>query len=427
MDAHLAQPEEQLNRAWPYQPNPAYYDEMADSAGKVRPHWRHLIEPLEQMGEAGFARRWQEGRRVIPENGAPYNVSSDPPKNDRPWPPVPIPPGLGNAEWSFTAAAGGQRAKLLNPILSDLYGPRKLLRDGLVPPELVFPNPAFLRPCCQAPVPGNVYLHIYAADLARSPDGQWWVIADRTQTPSGAGYALENRLVSARVLPDVFRTAHIHRLAAFFRTYRDPLPCLAPGHKENPRIVVLTPGPYNETYFEHAFLARYLGYTLVEGADLTVRDNRVFLKTLGGLLPVDLIVRRQDDTYCDHLELQPDSRLGVPGLMQAVRSGTVAVANALGSGLVESAAPASFLPGLCRHMLGEELKMPALAAWWCGEEQALSYVAENLSKLGIKPAFPSPGVQPVFGMGLRQARKAALMERIRAAPSAHVAQEQVSW
>src|SRR5712691_6225376 len=360
---HIAQPEEQLNGAWPYQPNPAYYDEMADTAGKVRPHWRPLIDPLEQMGEAGFARRWQEGRRVLHENGATYNVYSDPQNTNRPWPLDPLPLVLDTEEWSAIAAAIGQRARLLNTILSDLYGPRKLLHNGLVPPELVFPNPAFLRPCCHVPVPGNVHLHIYAADLARSADGQWWVIADRTQTPSGAGYALENRLVSARVLPDVFRSAHIHRLAAFFQTYRETLRSLAPGNKENPRIVVLTPGPYNETYFEHAFLARYLGYSLVEGADLTVRDNRVFLKTLGGLLPVDLIVRRQDDTYCDPLELRPDSMLGVPGLMQAVRSGTVTVANALGSGLIESAAPASFLPGLCRHILDEELKMPGVATW----------------------------------------------------------------
>jgi uncharacterized circularly permuted ATP-grasp superfamily protein len=269
-------------------------------------------------------------------------------------------------------AAIAQRAQLLNAILADLYGPQKLLREGL-PPELVFPNPAFLRPCCQVPVPGDVRLHIYAADLARSPDGRWWVIADRTQAPSGAGYALENRLVSARVLPDIFRTAHIHRLATFFQTYKETLRSLAPGGKENPRIVVLTPGPYNETYFEHAFLARYLGYTLVEGGDLTVRDNRVFLKTLGGLPPVDLIVRRQDDNYCDPLELRPDSMLGVPGLMAAVRAGTVTVANALGSGLVESAAPASFLPGLCRSILGEELKMPAVATWWCGDPACESH------------------------------------------------------
>ncbi len=424
MEPDTARPAGQLNSEWFYQPNPGYYDEMLAADGSVRPHWRHLTGPLEEMGEAGFARRWQEGRRVIHENGTTYNVYSDPQSTGRPWPVDPLPFILDSAEWESIAAAIEQRATLLNSILADLYGPQRLLRDGL-PPELVFPNPAFLRPCCNVPVPGNVYLHVYAADLARSPDGQWWVIADRTQAPSGAGYALENRLVSARVLPDVFRTAHIHRLAGFFHTYRETLRTLAPGRKENPRIVVLTPGPYNETYFEHAFLARYLGYTLVEGGDLTVRDNQVFLKTLGGLLPVDLIVRRQDDTYCDPLELRADSMLGVPGLMQAVRSGTVTIANALGSGLVESAAPASFLPGLCRSVLGEELKMPAVATWWCGEEPALSYVIENLSKLVIKPAFVTAGVQPVFGVRLSAAERAAMVERIRANPGAYVAQEQV--
>jgi uncharacterized circularly permuted ATP-grasp superfamily protein/uncharacterized alpha-E superfamily protein len=424
--SEIAQPEDQLNRAWLYRPNGDYYDEMVDAEGNLRPHWRPLIEPLEAMGEAGFARRWQEGQRLIHENGTTYNVYSDPHNTVRPWPVDPLPLVLGTAEWSSLAAAIEQRAKLLNAVLADLYGPQKLLREGMLPPELVFPNPAFLRPCSHVPVPGDVYLHIYAADLARSPDGRWWVIADRTQAPSGAGYALENRLVSARVLPDVFRTAHIHRLATFFQTYRETLRALAPGRKENPRIVVLTPGPYNETYFEHAFLARYLGYTLVEGADLTVRDNRVYLKTLGGLLPVDLIVRRQDDTYCDPLELRPDSILGVPGLMQAVRSGTVTVVNALGSGLVESAAPASFLPGLCRHILGEELKIPGVATWWCGEEPALEYVVENLSRLVIKPAFPSRGVQPVFGVRLSEAERAELVDKIRAAPSYYVAQEQVA-
>jgi uncharacterized circularly permuted ATP-grasp superfamily protein/uncharacterized alpha-E superfamily protein len=424
MNPGTAQPEEQLHRDWLYQPNPGYYDEMVAPEGTIRPNWRPLIEPLTQMGQAEFARRWREGRRVIHENGTTYNVYSDPQSAGRPWPLDPLPMVLDSAEWSYIAAAIAQRARLLNAILVDLYGPQKLLRDGL-PPELVFPNPAFLRPCCHVPVPGDIHLHVYAADLARSPDGSWWVIADRTQAPSGAGYALENRLVSARVLPDVFRTAHIHRLATFFQTYKEALLALAPGHKENPRIVLLTPGPYNETYFEHAFLARYLGFTLVEGGDLTVRGNRVFLKTLGGLPPVDLIVRRQDDTYCDPLELRPDSMLGVPGLMEAIRSGTVTVANALGSGLVESAAPASFLPGLCRRMLGEELKMPAVATWWCGEEPALSFVVQNLSKLVIKPAFPSPGLQPVFGALLSEAEKAALVERIRATPSAYVAQEQV--
>jgi uncharacterized circularly permuted ATP-grasp superfamily protein len=196
IDPEIAQPEEQLNRAWLYRPNAGYYDEMVAAEGSLRPHWRPLIEPLEEMGEAGFVRRWREGQRLIHENGTTYNVYSDPQNTDRPWPLDPLPLVLDTAEWSSIAAAIAQRAKLLNAILADLYGNQKLLQEGLVPPELVFPNPAFLRPCCQVPVPGDVYLHVYAADLARSPDGRWWVIADRTQAPSGAGYALENRLVS---------------------------------------------------------------------------------------------------------------------------------------------------------------------------------------------------------------------------------------
>ena len=297
------------------------------------------------MGEAGFARRWQEGRRVIHENGTTYNVYSDPQSAGRPWPLDPLPLVLDGAEWAVHRSRRRPARHAAELRFSPICTDRRSCCATACRRNWYFPIRHSCGPAADVPVPGDVHLHIYAADLARSPDGRWWVIADRTQAPSGAGYALENRLVSARVLPDVFRTAHIHRLATFFQTYRETLRSLAPGQKENPRIVLLTPGPYNETYFEHAFLARYLGYTLVEGGDLTVRDNRVFLKTLGGLLPVDLIVRRQDDTYCDPLELRADSMLGVPGLMQAVRSGNVTVANALGSGLVESAAPASFCRG----------------------------------------------------------------------------------
>ncbi|MBV9507678.1 MAG: circularly permuted type 2 ATP-grasp protein [Acidobacteriia bacterium] len=419
-------PEDRLKRLELYRPAPDFYDEMLAPEGTVRPHWKALIDSFEEMGEADWARRWQEGRRIIHENGITYNVYSDPRNAERPWPLDPLPLVMDSSEWAAIEQAISQRARLLNAILADLYGSQKLLDDRFLPPELVFPNPAFLRACCGFPVPGNIYLHIYAADLARSPDGHWWVIADRTQAPSGAGYALENRLVSGRVLRDVFRGVGIERVASFFQTYRETLRALAPGHKENPRIVVLTPGPYNETYFEHAFLARYLGYSLVEGADLAVRENRVFLRTLGGLLPVDLILRRQDDTYCDPLELRGDSVLGVPGLVQAVRSGGVAVANALGSGLVESAAPSGFLPALCRHMLHEDLKMPAVATWWCGQKAALSWVEDHLDSLVIKPAFPARGVEPVFAGRLSRAEKTALITRLRAAPGAYVAQEQVA-
>ena len=215
-------------------------------------------------------------------------------------------------------------------------------------------------------MPRDIYLHMHGVDLARSPDGQWVVLADRTQAPSGAGYALENRLVLLHSLPEAFRGDQIQRLASFFRAQRDTLSALPPNQELPAKVVLLTPGPYNETYFEHAYLARYLGFTLVEGADLTVRDRRVFIKTLEGLQQVNVIFRRLDDSFCDPLELRGDSFLGVAGLVDAVRAGNVVVANALGPGVIETAAILPFLPALCRDLLGEELRLPSAPTWWCG-------------------------------------------------------------
>ena len=415
-----------LDPAWPYAATPGFYDEILGASEEVRPHWRGLAGSLVAMGHDGLARRWHDGRRLIHDNGITYNIYSDPQNNARPWQLDPIPLVMDPEEWKSIEAGIVQRAMLFNTILADLYGPQRLLREDRIPRELVFPNPAFLRSCWGIVPHGGTFLHVYSADLARSPDGQWWVLADRTQAPSGAGYALENRLVTTRVMPDVFRASHVRRLANYFQAYRNALQRMVPVQRENPRIVVLTPGPYNETYFEHAFLARYLGYTLVEGGDLTVRENRVFLKTLGGLLPVDVIVRRQDDNFCDPLELNASSMLGVPGLVQAVRSGTVSVANALGSGLAESPAYAAFLPGLCRTLLGEELKMPTVATWWCGQEKPMAYVAKHLGELVIKNTFPGTGEDPIFGGELSAAEREQLIAKMKARPGRYVAQEQVA-
>ena len=411
---------------WEYSPDERYYDELATAPGKIRPHWRKLMSSLESIGQKDIARRWDEAGRLIRENGVTYNVYGDPHGTDRPWPLDPIPMIVSISDWEHIEAAVAQRAKLLNSILCDLYGPQRLLKEHHLPPELLFGNSGYLRNCQGLKVPGDIRLHFYAADIARSPDGQWWVIADRTQAPSGAGYALENRLVSTSTLPDVFRAAQVQRLAQFFQTFRETMMELSPGRGENPRVVLLTPGPYNETYFEHSFLARYLGYTLVEGGDLTVRDNKVFLKTLGGLLPVDMILRRQDDNFCDPLELREDSKLGVPGLVHAVRAGNVAIANALGSGLAETPALSAFLPGLCRHLLYEKLKMPSVATWWCGQDDPLEFVAEHLGGLVIKSVAPAFGEHPVFGARLDAKQKQELMARIRLAPHRYVAQEQVA-
>jgi len=401
------------------------YDEMIGAGGTPRAHWRKFVHSFGRLGRDELAARWENGRRIIREHGVTYNVYGDPQGMDRPWEldmvPLLIPPD----EWRHLEAGLQQRARLFNAILTDLYGPQRLLRDGVLPPSLVFANPAFLRPFHGIQVPGGIYLHLHATDLARSPDGQWWVLADRTQAPSGMGYALENRIVLSRILPDEFRDCDVQRLASFFRVERDTLRNLAPVNRDNPHIVLLTPGPHNETYFEHAYLARYLGFTLVEGGDLTVRDRRVFIKTLEGLQPVDVILRRVDDTFCDPLELRSDSFLGVAGLVEAARAGHVTIANALGSGLIESPAFMAFLPGLCRQLLGEELKLPSVATWWCGQAKEQQYVLEHLDQIVVKQAFgPIPRV-PFFGEKLGAKERIRLAASIRARPAEFVGQEQV--
>ncbi len=402
------------------------YDEMCADPHEIRAHWRTYMTALQALGPQEVDRRWEQALRVIRENGMTYNVYGDPLGIERPWQLDPAPLLIAPPDWAFIESALVQRATLLNLIMVDLHGPQRLLSESLLPPELVFASQHFLRACHGIEVAQQRYLHLYSADLARSPDGQWWVLSDRTQAPSGAGYALENRVVLSRVFPNIFRSCGVQRLATFFRTLQLQLLSLAPRNRENPRIVLLTPGPYNESYFEHAYLARYLGYTLVEGGDLTVRDNGVYLKTLGGLRQVDVILRRVDDVFCDPLELRSDSSLGVPGLLEVVRQGNVTVANALGSGLLETSAIMAFLPNLCRALLGEDLKMPSMATWWCGQESERNYVLDHLSELVIKPAFPADGMNPIFGDRLDKKKKQELAERIRAQPERYVGQERVT-
>ncbi len=409
-----------------YPPLAAAPDEAFDERGEARPHWQAFLESLGELGLPELTRRWEEAKHLIRENGVTYNVYGDPRGMERPWQLDPIPLVVAPTEAKVLEAGLIQRGRLLEAILRDLYGPQKSIQAGFLPPELLFPNPAFHRACHGVKLPSNRYLHLYAANIGRSADGRFWVLGDRTQAPSGAGYALENRIVLSRMLPDTFRNCQVYRLALFFRTLRETLRSIAPCNRDNPRIVLLTPGPFNETYFEHAYLARYLGYTLVEGGDLTVRDDHVFLKVLGGLQPVDVILRRLDDDFCDPLELRPDSSIGVPGLVQAVRAGNVAVANSLGSGLMETAGILAFLPGLCRHLLGEELRLPSVPTWWCGEPKVCEYVLSRLPELVIKPALASVRMEPVFGGELSRAQLEKLAGEIRARPHRYVGQERLT-
>jgi uncharacterized circularly permuted ATP-grasp superfamily protein/uncharacterized alpha-E superfamily protein len=406
------------------EPHPSVYNEASPDGLRARPHWAPFVDTLGEVGRDELARRWSRAEQRIRENGITYNIYSDPRGAARPWQIDAIPLLIPAGEWAAIEAGIIQRAELLSRVLEDLYGPRELLGSGHIPAPLLFGNPSYLRPMAGIRVPQSSYLHLLAVDLARSPDGQWWVLADRTQAPSGAGYALENRTIVSDVLADLFRTHNVRRLGTFFLAQREAL--LRMAGEENSRVVVLTPGPYNETYFEHSYLARHLGFSLVQGGDLTVRDRRVFLKTVEGLQPVDVILRRVDDWFCDPLELRGDSVLGVPGLVDAICSGNVRVANALGSGVIETAAIMPFLPALSRHLLGEPLKLPCVATWWCGQDAALKWVLDHLHQVVIKPAFPMHGMEPLFGVDLVDAEKRKLTEQLKARPGQFVAQEQVA-
>jgi uncharacterized circularly permuted ATP-grasp superfamily protein/uncharacterized alpha-E superfamily protein len=414
--------ETQIRRQPP--PAGAAWDELRGASGEMRPQWQPLMASLEALGREELAMRVQNGRRILREHGVSCLASDPDGEREVQWELDCIPWVVGAAEWRELEAGLIQRARLLNLILGDLFGVQRLVRDGFVPAPLIYANPAYLRACQTVRVPGGNYLHLYAADVARGPEGRWRVLADRTQAPAGFGFVLENRRVLSRVLPEVLQAMRPRSPLESFRIRREALRRLAPSETDNPAIVLLTPGPRNESYFEHAYLARLLGFTLVEGGDLTVRDLRVFLKTLDGLRPVDVILRGVTDAFCDPLALRLESPLGVPGLVEAARAGRVSVVNALGSGLVESPAFFPFLPGLATHLLGEELKLASVATWWCGQPRERKYVEERLDELFVRPAFSTAG--PLAGPGgLTNEDRAEWVSRLRERSHEFVGQEQV--
>ncbi len=418
-----------------YRAAPNSFDELLDGNGQPREHWRLLLNSLATEPPQSIQQRLDAVESQIRENGVTYNVYGDAKGMQRPWDLNLLPLILPADEWAGIEAAVIQRATLLNQILLDVYGEQQLLKEGLLPTALIHGHAGFLRPAHGIRHPDQLALHFYAVDLARAPNGQWWVVADRTQAPSGAGYALENRAVLARTFPDQLRDLKVQDLGGFFSSMRDSLvtwgrQCAVNSGKplrnsESPLLVLLTPGPYNETYYEQAYLARYLGLPLVEGSDLTVRNGIVWLKTLSGLQQVHVILRRVDDDFCDPLELRTESALGVAGLTEAARRGNVLVANSLGSNLLESGALLGFLPALCQRLLGSPLRMPSVATWWCGEPAALEQVLENFDQLVIKPSFAQLRQRSVFGQDLKGDARNKLIAQMRASPRNYVAQELV--
>jgi uncharacterized circularly permuted ATP-grasp superfamily protein/uncharacterized alpha-E superfamily protein len=405
---------------------PKHYDEVFAAPGKLRPHWRRFTELTGALGSEEYGRRWDQARSLLEQNGLTYPDPSDPTGQRRPWELDPYPLLIAADEWRSISSALQQRATVLDLLLRDLYGSQELFQRGLLPPEAVYRHPGFRLPYCGQAPPHGRFLHFYAADLTRSPDGQWWVLADHTEAPSGVGFALENRLALSRMLPEVFRQCQVQRLAPYFVAVREELSRLAPLHHRDPRIVILTQEAGGHNYFEDAYLARYLGYTLAEAGDLAVRNNHVFMKTLGGLLPVDVLVRRPNSDDCDPLELSERSAFGVAGMMNSAHTGRVAVANTLGSGLAESPVFMAFLPSLCQALLDEPLLMPGVASWWCGDKRWLPYVLSRLDQLEILHTYRRRGSEHASAEELASLSMEELAARISADPSKYVAQERVT-
>jgi len=407
-----------------------HFDELrghanADDAQPWSSQWQAFFAQMGPQGLQDLDQRSQSLARQVRDNGITYNVYADRDGPQRPWALDLFPLILDASTWQHIQRGVQQRAELLERVMADVYGAQQLIREAFIPPALVQGHPGYLRAMHGvAPIRG-AHLHIAAFDLARGPNGQWAVVSQRTQAPSGLGYLLENRQLISRQFPQAFETMRIERLASSYRDWLASLKAHSPAGA-HAHVALLTPGPYNETYFEHAYLARYLGLTLVEGHDLTVRDERLYLRTLRGLEPVHVLLKRMDDEFLDPLELRADSTLGIPGLLQAVRAGHVLVANAPGSAFLESPALLGFLPALCERLLGDVLQLPSLDTWWCGERAALTSVLPELPHTVIKPTYPEwvsqGGFQATLGQGLSEAQRDAWIGRITREPHRYTLQ-----
>lgn len=412
-----------------YRPIDGVVDEMVDAAGNLRPLWKPFVASLQALGPEKLAQRFARADQYLRDAGVYYRVYDKAGANERAWPLAHVPLLIDDREWSTISAGLVQRADLFERIAADIYGPNRLVAKGLLPPGLIAGSPEYLRPLAGTLPAGGHFLHFCAFELGRGPDGRWWVLGDRMQAPSGAGFALENRVATTRALSELYGELHVHRLAGFFRRFRDALNSSAAASRG--RVAILTPGPLNETYYEHAYIARYLGIMLLEGEDLVVSKGRLMVRTVAGLVPISVLWRRLDAAFADPLELRTDSQIGTPGLVEAVRQGAVTTVNGLGSGLLETRALLAFLPRISQELCKEDLLLPGVATWWCGQEAERRHVLANLDKTVVGPAlstrlaFEDDGAS-VLGASLSAEARAELTKRIEADGGAFVGQEAVT-
>ncbi|TCP39989.1 circularly permuted type 2 ATP-grasp protein [Rhodovulum marinum] len=367
-----------------YRPPPGVADELLRPDGSVRPVWQPLIDLLAGQGAEDLSQRFARGDQHLHDAGVYYRQHTSSGSTVRDWPLSHIPVMIADDEWQRLSEGLVQRADLLEQVMADLYGPARLVSQGLLPPELVARNREWLRPVVGIRPRSDHFLHFVAFEVGRSPDGSWLVLGDRTQAPSGSGFALENRMATARVFPDLFPAANIRRLAGFFRAYRDAMNAL---RGDAGRVAILTPGQHSDTYFEHAYIARYLGFLLLECEDLKVERGKLTVRTIDGPQPVSVLWRRLDSRFADPLELDETSALGTPGMVAALRARELTMLNCLGSGVLEARALMAFLPRICERLTGEGLKIPNIATWWCGQAAERAYVYDNLQRMMIGRAL----------------------------------------
>ena len=406
-----------------YHAVPGRTDEYLGPDGMVRTRWKQVAAEMAGLGPSGLMARRSEVARLLRNEGATYNVTRDNQSRRQPWSLDPWPLVVEGSEWTALESAVAQRVRILDLVFADIYGERRLVAEGHIPAELVLGHPAFLRACVGTDTPQPPRMFLTAVDVVRDRSGGFRAIGDHTQAPSGLGYALVNRTILSRVLPNLHRESGVERLAGFFRSIRAGVAAVAPEGVDEPRVVILTPGPLSETYFEHAYLASYLGYALVEGRDLVVNNNRVWLRTLAGFDPVDVVIRRVDDQWCDPVELRADSLLGVPGLLEVARRGRVTVVNPLGTGVIEDPALTGLLDSLAPVLLGEDLALRGPETWWCGRPDHLSHVLAHLGQLIVAPVRPTPSQPPVVASTLSAGGLADLRDRIRSRPGAWAGRE----
>lgn len=399
-------------------------DQVYDSNNTIKPEWNYLLSSLSNIGIKGLNERQEKAKRILRDDGVTYNIYADSQSSNVHWELDLVPAIIGSEAWLKIESGLLERAELFNLILKDLYGPRTLLKSKVLPPEALFSHGGFLRACQGIRVPGEHELILHSVDLIQRNDGSMCVLSDRTQSPSGAGYVLENRTVMSRVFPSLFRDSHVHRLAHFFQRLRQKLISLSPSENKA-RVVILTPGAHNETYFEHSYLSNYLGFPLVQSGDLVVRNGFVWMKSLDGLDRVDVILRRVDDIFCDPVELRSDSNLGVPGILDVIRSGRVVMVNPLGSGVLENPILFKYLPEISKQLLGRAPRLDSVKTYWSGDADDLEFITANIKQLIIKPTYRGLHQHSVWGGNLDENATNELLAKIHAKPYQYIAQERL--